>query len=139
MDPLIEHPPLLLLLDLVLLKPRVYLHLLFNRGHPPKDGGPRPKNVLPSSKDVLPGIWVDWLRLIAITVVAETVSRLIALSPVHSLDALTTLWTVAAVSAEVLAQHVMTTLVALVALRIRGWRISRDLKEVQDGRQKHFQ
>ncbi|GFZ49704.1 hypothetical protein JCM24511_07106 [Saitozyma sp. JCM 24511] len=35
LDPLIEHPGLLILLDLILLKPRVYLHLMFNRGHEP--------------------------------------------------------------------------------------------------------
>ncbi|WVQ95784.1 hypothetical protein IAU59_002883 [Kwoniella sp. CBS 9459] len=36
-DPLIEHPDLVLLLDLILLKPHVFLHLLFNRGSPPFD------------------------------------------------------------------------------------------------------
>lgn len=38
-DPLIEAPHLLLFLDLVLLKPRVFLHLLFNRGSPPRKAG----------------------------------------------------------------------------------------------------
>lgn len=31
-DPYVEQPPLLLFLDLVLLKPGVYRHLLWNRG-----------------------------------------------------------------------------------------------------------
>ncbi|KAK8854945.1 hypothetical protein IAR55_003684 [Kwoniella newhampshirensis] len=39
-DPLIEHPDLVILLDLILLKPRVFLHLLFNRGSPPLDASP---------------------------------------------------------------------------------------------------
>lgn len=38
-DPLIEHPPTLLLIDLILLKPRVYRHLLFNRGSSPNRPG----------------------------------------------------------------------------------------------------
>jgi hypothetical protein len=38
-DPFVEHPPLLLFLDLVLLKPGVYRHVLFNRGHEPVQAG----------------------------------------------------------------------------------------------------
>lgn len=46
-DPLIEAPHLLLFLDLVLLKPRVFLHLLFNRGSPPRKAGERAKSKPP--------------------------------------------------------------------------------------------
>lgn len=42
-DPLIEHPLVLLLIDLILLKPRIYRHLVFNRGSWPYQAG---KNVL---------------------------------------------------------------------------------------------
>jgi hypothetical protein len=35
-DPYVEHDPLVVALDLVLLKPEVYRHLLFNRGMPPR-------------------------------------------------------------------------------------------------------
>ncbi|GHJ88754.1 hypothetical protein NliqN6_5156 [Naganishia liquefaciens] len=38
-DPLIEHPLVLLLIDLILLKPRVYRHLVFNRGSQPFNAG----------------------------------------------------------------------------------------------------
>ncbi|KAG7563121.1 hypothetical protein FFLO_01429 [Filobasidium floriforme] len=38
-DPLIEHPLVLILLDLVLLKPRVFRHLVFNRNAPPRRAG----------------------------------------------------------------------------------------------------
>jgi len=38
-DPYVEQPPLLLFLDLVLLRPGVYRHLLFNRGTEPIQAG----------------------------------------------------------------------------------------------------
>lgn len=41
-DPLIEHPPVLLLIDLILLKPRVYRHLVFNYGSEPLQAGRKP-------------------------------------------------------------------------------------------------
>jgi hypothetical protein len=41
-DPLIEHPLVLLLIDLILLKPRVYRHLVFNRGSAPYRASRKP-------------------------------------------------------------------------------------------------
>lgn len=38
-DPYVEHDPLTLLLDLILLKREVYRHLLFNRGQAPRHLG----------------------------------------------------------------------------------------------------
>lgn len=35
-DPYVEHDALVIVLDLILLKPGVYRHLLFNRGMPPR-------------------------------------------------------------------------------------------------------
>jgi hypothetical protein len=35
-DPYVEHDALVVALDLILLKPGVYRHLLFNRGAPPR-------------------------------------------------------------------------------------------------------
>ena len=141
MDPLIEHPPLLIILDLVLLKPRVYLHLLFNRGHPPKDGRPDQtiqSNPLPKSNDTLPGIWTDWAHLVLITVLAESASRSVNQSHASTLDAFQSIVTVGSVMAELLAQHLVTTLTALAALSLRGWWKGARVEEALDGRQKHF-
>lgn len=138
MDPLIEHPPLLLLLDLVLLKPRVYLHLLFNRGHPPKDGRPKSQNAQSSSDDTSPSIWADWSRLFLVSVVAESASRLVTRPEASCLSGFGTLVTLLVVLVELLAQHSITTLAALGALKLRGWWKSADDERVIDGRQKHF-
>ncbi|KAF8606659.1 Arv1-domain-containing protein [Ceratobasidium sp. AG-I] len=48
-DPYVEHDPLTLLLDLILLKREVYRHLLFNRGHEPRHLGK------PGASDTKPG------------------------------------------------------------------------------------
>jgi hypothetical protein len=138
MDPLIEHPPLLILLDLVLLKPRVYLHLLFNRGHPPKDGRPASQKGVSDPDHAIPGIWLDWSRVFMLTIVAETVSRLVTRSLTSGLSEVGPLVTVATVAAELIAQHSVTTMVALAALKMRGWWRSKDVDGVVDGRQKHF-
>lgn len=138
MDPLIEHPPLLLLLDLVLLKPRVYLHLLFNRGHPPKDGRPEAQVAQSPPDDTLPGIWLDWTRLFMVAVLAESASRLVTRSDTSQLSGCGTLVTVLMVFVEVLAQHIITTLAALAVLRLRGWWKKESTDGVIDGRQKHF-
>ena len=44
-DPYVEHDSLTLLLDLILLKRGVYLHLLYNRGTEPRKAGITPESV----------------------------------------------------------------------------------------------
>lgn len=50
-DPYVEHDPLTLLLDLILLKREVYRHLLFNRGHEPRHLGKPGTNTTNSVKE----------------------------------------------------------------------------------------
>lgn len=52
-DPLIEHPLVLLLIDLILLKPRVYRHLIFNRGSSPYRAS---RILLPGKDDMKAGV-----------------------------------------------------------------------------------
>ncbi|KAI5450244.1 sterol homeostasis protein [Naganishia albida] len=52
-DPLIEHPLVLLLIDLILLKPRVYRHLIFNRGSSPYRAS---RILLPGKDDTKAGV-----------------------------------------------------------------------------------
>ncbi len=49
-DPLIEHPRTILLIDLILLKPRVYRHLLFNRASRPAIAGKQGKGLKEETK-----------------------------------------------------------------------------------------
>jgi hypothetical protein len=119
LDPLIEHPPLILLLDLILLKPRVYLHLLFNRGAKPFDADTKvnpPGNIERES-----ALWHDLVRLTAVTIVAETITRLTSSAEKDSLNIGTVLLTAIRVTAELLAQHLATLGLALLALWARGW------------------
>lgn len=137
LDPLIEHPPLLLILDLILLKPRVYLHLLFNRGHPPKDGS---RDAVPTPE---PGasrdLWSDWALLSFATIASESATRLIAGRRTSHLTGSEVVRLVVLVIFELVAQHLATTAVALLALRLKGWHRRSAKAASSDGRQRHFE
>lgn len=140
LDPLIEHPPLLLVLDLILLKSRVYLHLLFNRGHPPNDGrsddaSPRASVESNSPRDLLS----DWTYLATATIITESATRWLAARQTSTTPTTADIrLLVLTVIAELAAQHATTTVVALLALRLRGWTQATQ-KHQLDGRQKHFE
>ncbi|CAK9782960.1 hypothetical protein CC85DRAFT_286929 [Cutaneotrichosporon oleaginosum] len=133
-DPLIEAPPLLLVLDLVLLKPRVFLHLLYNRGSPPLDA--RDASTLPPTHksdgyDRAAGLRADLLRLGAATLAADVAVRF-ADRPMLSILRLAL---VAAI--ELAAQLFTSTAAALVILRLHGW-YPPTSKGVGDGRRDGF-
>lgn len=131
LDPLIEHPPILLLLDLVLLKPRVFLHLLYNRGSepllagstssdPPPKAGRRPRDAL---------LWRDFARLVGVSILAETLIRLVRepQTPAgtlghYSIGIRSMVGTLLYAVLELGAQLTMSTTLAVAALWIRGWR-----------------
>jgi uncharacterized protein YejL (UPF0352 family) len=119
LDPLIEHDPLILLLDLVLLKPRVFLHLLFNRGTPPLDAlAPTAFQVDAGRDDRLRG---DIVRLAMLVIGAETMVRLISHGASKDLSLMLVSQTILNVLAETIAQHAVTLLLTLLALRLRSW------------------
>ncbi|BEJ04340.1 hypothetical protein CcaverHIS641_0201570 [Cutaneotrichosporon cavernicola] len=132
-DPLIEAPPLLLVLDLVLLKPRVFLHLLYNRGSPPFDA----RGVITDSPpqhggyDRAAGLRADLVRLGAATLAAEAASRLADRPELGVLR-------VALVAAlELTAQLITSTTVTLAILHLRGW-YPPTSKGISDGRRDGF-
>ncbi|RSH93219.1 hypothetical protein EHS25_007573 [Saitozyma podzolica] len=156
LDPLIEHPGLLILLDLILLKPRVYLHLMFNRGHEPlsadqagtqsvKDSSnpkARDKATTPFPDDTR-GVarrrkrrrdvisW-DMVRLGLVTILAETAVRwMSSINPQPGAG-----WG----SPELVAQHAVTLILGLAVLWWRGWYPARNKAKSseRDGRQENF-
>lgn len=142
LDPLIEHPPLIILLDLVLLKPRVYLHLLFNRGAKPFDADNKPKSSTIQANERDAVLWNDLFALGGVTVAAETATRLTSHADDTDLGLAIIGFTLFRVTAEMVAQHTMTLGLALLALWVRGWypssRAMNDGKARQDGRQLNF-
>lgn len=134
---------MILVLDLILLKPRVFLHLLFNRGSVPLNAiGPevdeRTKRL--RRERVLRD---DLARLGALTIFAETIVRLLSHLSAGGVQTGLILWTVMTVIAEMLAQYLITTLIALAILRWRGWypfsaRSSSGKAEERDGRRENF-
>ncbi|WVQ77766.1 hypothetical protein IAR50_007456 [Cryptococcus sp. DSM 104548] len=140
-DPLIEHPSLLLFLDLVLLKPRVFLHLLFNRGSVPfLSAAPSP--TVEEREAIRQRRLVDDLSLLLLlSITAEVVVRLLEYD---SLNTRRIGATVGLVLLEGVAQHLATFLLALVALQVRKWdKISTKQLQaqplgLQDGRQQYF-
>jgi hypothetical protein len=136
-DPLIESPPLALALDLVLLKPRVFLHLLFNRGSPPRVAG---ESSQPDSKGKGAGARLQvvtqtlCLFLLA-TLVAEVTVRALAANT-YTLPALAL--TTARAAAELAAQLSASTALALAILRFRGWYPASREAVPRDGRQDAF-
>lgn len=133
------------MLDLILLKPRVYLHLLFNRGTGPKDGVELRQATRQSQRSVADHLVWDWTRLALIVVIAETATRLLATSTGQTVTASVVVHTCLRVLVETSAQHFVTTILALGAIRCRQWinaRISTGEaeapKEVLDGRRTNF-
>ncbi|WRT69720.1 uncharacterized protein IL334_006710 [Kwoniella shivajii] len=145
LDPLIEHPGLVILLDLILLKPRVFLHLLFNMGSPPFDAD---KGIAIPALDQQRRreyqIRKDMMKLILISAIAETALRVLphmisssGVTPAHICAIAGTVFL------EGIAQHIVTITLALQALKHRRW-YPCDPPEAEkddaksDGRQKHF-
>lgn len=118
LDPLIEHPPLVLLLDLILLKPRVFLHLLFNRGSRPLSTTKPVDDEDERGMERDRVLWKDLVRLAGLTVVAETAVRVL---PDFSVALAGLAWVLGGVLAELVAQHLTTLGLALVILRLRRW------------------
>ncbi|KAL7425190.1 sterol homeostasis protein [Cryptotrichosporon argae] len=146
-DPLIEHPPLLILLDLVLLKPRVYLHLLFNRDSArlDADAAVTEQAQATATATATAGrrdthVHAQLARLALAAVAAESAVRLLPHVTARGLcaDAATVARTVAAVGAETAAQLATTTLLALAVLRAQGWWPARKRFAFRDGRQENF-
>ncbi|WWC92823.1 uncharacterized protein L201_007782 [Kwoniella dendrophila CBS 6074] len=145
LDPLIEHPDLIILLDLILLKPRVFLHLLFNRGSPPYDADQGKAISADDRTKVRKNrLTQDLWRLGALSIVAETILRLL---PTKT-KSLTTTWiqaftVTAIVCLEGFTQHAVTLALALLALKKRGWipsscSTARNKELLRDGRQENF-
>ncbi|EIW71372.1 hypothetical protein TREMEDRAFT_67728 [Tremella mesenterica DSM 1558] len=137
-DPLIEHPPLLLLLDLILLKPRVYLHILFNRGSPPRHAEPTANDIDKTDHryEVLRGYLI---RLSLLTLVTETILRVrsptiqLAENPWHLARA------VMESGIELVTQYLVTTFLGLGWLWWVGWWPQhRRQGKLRDGRQENF-
>ncbi|TXT12968.1 hypothetical protein VHUM_01369 [Vanrija humicola] len=140
-DPLIEAPVLLLLLDLVLLKPGVFLHLLFNRASAPLDAGggvgagaggaagtaePQPAHLPYRAR-----VRHDLAVLGAATLAAD--------APAGFADtAARVLLTLVATALELAAQHAATLALALAILYARGWWPRAAGEATRDGRQRSF-
>lgn len=177
MDPLIEHPPILHVLDLVLLKPRVFLHLLYNRGTLPlvAPGGIPDPTVDAISESVNPTplsassdkhdsrylqLRSDFIRLACLAVVAETAIRALRLGAGGE-GADGSKWMITSdptgpflppwelvilllrTSVELAAQLCASTILAVVALSIRGLRRDENSGSASgsksDGRMYNFQ
>ncbi|KAL1412524.1 sterol homeostasis protein [Vanrija albida] len=144
-DPLIEAPALLLVLDLVLLKPRVFLHLLFNRGSPPLDAGVTlvPFGAPPAAPPGQPyraRVRHDLAALTAATLAADVGVRVLPLlqAPGGFADTVEAVaLTVVGAALELLAQHAATLALALVVLYARGW-YPAARADTRDGRQRSF-
>jgi hypothetical protein len=139
LDPLIEHPPLLLLLDLILLKPRVYLHLLFNKGTRPFDTD----HVVTESQQQVERsdrLRSDFTTLALLTVFAETLGRLQKTEHHGDTGFGDVARVLVLVTGELAVQHAVTAGLALLALRWKGWYPAKDQgKESRhDGRQDYF-
>ncbi|KAL7411682.1 Arv1-like family-domain-containing protein [Mrakia frigida] len=139
-DPYVEQPPLLLFLDLVLLRPGVYRHLLFNRGTEPIEAGRvKAEEKLDESEKLAEssledgragGRWktvVDLLLTLSVsTVIADTYLRWTSLRsqtsnfpPSEEVAAFFKLFLT--VILETLAFHVTVLLSALILLKTRGF------------------
>jgi hypothetical protein len=129
---------LLLLIDLILLKPRVYLHLLFNRESKPYDVDSEVSTVQ-REKERSERLTSDFTTLALATMIAESVARLQAWSKHATLDGSHTIRIVGMAIVELGVQHLMTTVLAMAALRWKGWypKAGSD-KQGRDGRQDYF-
>ena len=136
LDPLLEHESLTLLLDLILLKPRVFLHLLFNRGSPPYDA--TQSKVVERAGDREGRIRRDVGVLMVTVILVETVAR--TLPQRDELSLTLVIISLSTVVAETLCQHAITLGFTLLVLRWRGWypRIGLQKADSMDGRQLDF-
>jgi hypothetical protein len=138
LDPLIEHPPLLLLLDLILLKLRVYLHLLFNKGSRPYDVDSQ-ISAVQREKERSERLTSDFTTLALATMIAESVARLQAWSKHAALDGSQSIRIVVMAMMELGVQHLVTTMLAMAALRWKGWYPKAgSAVQGRDGRQDYF-
>ncbi|AAW44726.2 hypothetical protein CNG03470 [Cryptococcus deneoformans JEC21] len=146
-DPLIEHPSLLLLLDLVLLKPRVFLHLLFNRGSLPFSAVSEPASEIERETARRKQLWEDFSTLALLSVGAETAVRLLPTlsgsEDSSDIQLSKIFWTISAVLLEGAAQHLTTLGLSILVLKLRGQNCSvspsDDMHPArQDGRRKFF-
>ncbi|RXK37973.1 hypothetical protein M231_04759 [Tremella mesenterica] len=137
-DPLIEHPPLLLLLDLILLKPRVYLHILFNRGSPPRHAEPTVNDTDKTDQryEVLRGYLI---RLSLLTLVTETILRVRSPTMELAENPWCLVRAVVVSGIELVTQYLVTTFLGLGWLWWVGWwpQDGRQGK-LKDGRQENF-
>ena len=144
LDPLIEHPTLILILDLVLLKPRVFLHLLFNRGCPPFDAtAPQDKSTLTTNDGRQAGLSEDALKLGGLVVTAETILKLQTSQQwVQGTDLSLSLIveTVIMVLVQIATQQLVTMGLVLILLLWRRWYPTPETNfSSRDGRQVNFQ
>lgn len=128
------------MLDLILLKPRVFLHLLFNRGSEPLTTTTKPAS--PSTEETLSvqRLEYDALRLVTLMVIAEVVVRLLPVyESNHSVSISKICSLVIVVITETIAQHAVTLCLVLAVLRWRNWYPNTRPSETVDGRQDNFQ
>jgi hypothetical protein len=129
---------LLLLLDLILLKPRVHLHLLFNRESRPYDVDSE-VSAVQRVKERSERLTSDFTTLALATMIAESVARLQAWSKHVTLDGSQTIRIVGMAMVELGVQHLVTTMLAMAALRWKGWYPKAESgKQGVDGRQDYF-
>jgi len=126
------------LLDLILLKPRVYLHLLFNRESRPYDVDSE-VSAAQREKERSERLTTDFTTLALATVIAEWVARLQVSSRHATLDGGQTMRVMGTAMVELGVQHLVTTILAMAALRWKGWypKVGSG-KKGADGRQDYF-
>jgi hypothetical protein len=123
---------------LILLKPRVYLHLLFNRESRPYDVDSE-VSAVQREKERSERLTGDFTTLALATMIAESVARLQAFSKHATLDGSQSIRIVGMAMMELGMQHLVTTMLAMAALRWKGWypKAGSD-KQGRDGRQDYF-
>jgi hypothetical protein len=123
---------------LILLKPRVYLHLLFNRKSRPYDVDSE-ESAIQREKERSERLTSDFTTLALATVIAESVARLQAWSKHATLDGGHVIRIVGIALVELGVQHLVTTVLAMAALRWKGWYPKAGSgKQGPDGRQDYF-
>ncbi|KAJ9125193.1 hypothetical protein QFC22_000147 [Naganishia vaughanmartiniae] len=120
-DPLVEHPLVLLLIDVILLKPRVYRHLVFNYGSEPLQAGR--KAVVSGDHEVLEASAVDGRLLGKESNEVDEGTRVATAN--HDRSKLIT-----SIDVATAAQHLATTVIAAGFLKFRNptWLLSRKEK-----------
>jgi hypothetical protein len=141
---LIEHPPVVLLLDLILLKPRVFLHLLYNRGTKPLDATKSDLRYdaerTDREREREKVLWLDLKCFGAVTYLAEVVVRVLphVLDQGVDMDVKRIIWVGVGVMVELLVQHSVTLAMGILLLRRRNWGGGNGKAIVTDGRKQDF-